>query len=409
MYCSKCNVETGKDEFCENCGSPTIESSEVSATITKTERLESIREQFESKKIEVPKFNLKKIISIGIFAVICIAVIVGYNVLNQQHTPKSAVEKYYTYILSKDYDNAYKMLIGTDNDFLSEDNFKKYMESLNLNSYSIKNYNSKDFNKNNELSTSNTNSTGSMFSVQTGGKLVPIEVQKDGKKFLFFDDYKINVDGFTTKWEFEAPKGSKITVNDKDVNYESDTMGNSMLTSLGSNYSATISEYVINSIFNGSYDVTATLDGAKDYKLSGAIPGKKVTIKFEPSDELLTQLKDQAKSFLDLKYSNATDDKYTSLLTQDSKVLDKANQFGSSSTSKTTNKLQDIKLTKQNIDDSEHAKISIKGTVSYEEDKTSMAVQMGIVKASGTKDMTADFYFEKQNDKWLISDTSYMN
>lgn len=403
MYCPKCKIETGNDNFCENCGGATINKSDLSGDIKEKEVSQSPKEKFEDKKVTLSNLDSKKIIKISICAIVVISILVGYNTLSKQYTPKSTVDKYYSYLLSKDYNKAYKMLNGVDNQFLSEDDFERYVENLELDSYSIKDYDSNSF------STLNTNASGSMFSVQTNKGLIPIEVQKDGKKLLVFNNYKINVNEFATKWEFEAPKGAKITVNDKEVNYDSDTIGDSMMSSLGSNYNTTKSKYVINSIFNGPYDVTATMEGAKDYNLSGAIAGKLLNIKFEPSDELSNELKELAKRYLDLKCSNATDDKYSSLLTQDSTILEKTNQFYTSSTSTTTNKLQDIKITKQSIDDSEHAKISIKGTMNYEEDPESPVVKWGIIESKGTKDITADFYFEKSNGKWLISDTNYLN
>ena len=47
--------------------------------------------------------------------------------------------------------------------------------------------------------------------------------------------------------------------------------------------------------------------------------------------------------------------------------------------------------------------------MNYEEDPESPVVKWGIIESKGTKDITADFYFEKSNGKWLISDTNYLN
>ncbi|NFL88146.1 hypothetical protein FDB24_16745 [Clostridium botulinum] len=404
MYCPRCNIEVENEEFCEKCGRATVASSEVAATTTLQAKItEPIREELKINKIKVSKFNFKKIVSSIAFLAICIGIFIGYSVLKDQYTPRRTVEKYYTYLLNKDYDNAYKLLIGTDSNFLTKDNFEKSMESMNLKSYNIKNYNPNEFSFDERKS--NFNATNNMFSVQAEEKLFPIEIQKDGKKLLFFDDYKISTDSFTTKWEFTAPKGASITIDGKEANVTNEISYDNNSFMIGSSYKADSCTYSIDNIFNGTYDVNVTMDGAKDFKASGAVAGKKLDIKFETTDELAKQLQDQAKEFLDLHYSNATQDKYSGILTPDSKVLSKTNQFGLSS-NQVINKLQDIKITKQSIDDLEHVKISVSGTISYED---SSLVQWGLNKSSGTKEINVDFYFEKQDGKWLISDTSYIS
>ena len=54
----------------------------------------------------------------------------------------------------------------------------------------------------------------------------------------------------------------------------------------------------------------------------------------------------------------------------------------------------------------EHATITVKGTVQYED---SSLVEFGMNKLSGTKDLLTEIRFKKDNGKWLIVETGYLN
>lgn len=406
MYCPRCNIETGEDTFCENCGGATVASSEVAATAEVQANIpQPIQEEIKANKIKIdtPKLSFKKMASIVVALVVVIGVFIGYGTLKEQYTPKKTVEKYFNNLSKKDYDNAYKLLAGIDEQFLSKDIFKSSMDSINFKSYSIRNYNPSEYSLNNSKSNTLSN-TGNMFTVETAGRLYPIEVIQDGKKFLFFNNYKINVDSFTTKWEITAPKGAKLLVSGKEPSISNEPNIDSGFMQ-NENYKPGSSTYVIDRVFNGPYDITATMEGAKDVKLSRVGAGKKVNIQFEPKEELTNQLQDQVKKFLELYYSKAQQDQYSNLMIPGSKAMTRANIFGMG-VDTVTNKLEDVKITNKTIDDVDHAKITVKCTINYED---SSLVSLGGSKQTGKRDMTTDFYFERQNGKWLIAETGYIN
>ncbi len=412
MYCQRCRIET-EDAFCENCGKATVASSEIAATAAvQGKSPQFIQEDIkrEQIKIQAPKLSLKKIIGLTVAGVIAIGGLAAYKTLQSQYTPKKTVEKFYNYVVQKDYDSAYKMLVDTDDRFMTKDTFKASMEQKNIKQYYIKTYNAnefqQDFNSENPQNT-NLNGWGNMFTVQASSKLYPVSVVNNGSKLVFFKDYKINASNFSIKWQMVAPQGTNISINgvQPDISTEPNIDGN---FNLNDKYKPTTVLYQIDRIFQGTYDVIAKMDGAEDVKLTATQAGNKVIIKLKPSAETIKKLQEQSKAYLDLYYSKASQDKYTSLLTTDSNALSRIGgmfgSFGYGSDS-VINKLKDLKVISSQLDDVDHATISVKGTVNYED---SSMVSWGGSKQTGTKDMTTEFYFVKQNGKWLIVDTGYI-
>jgi hypothetical protein len=411
MYCPRCRIETGADTFCENCGGATVASSEVAATVVASSKIPPhIQEdiQREQLKLKTPKISLKKIIGVAVAGLIAIGVMTGYKALQVQYTPKKTVEKFYEYIVEEDFDNAYDMLVNTDDRFLTKENFISSMKAKNIKTYYIKNYTQNQFKQTFDFDSlkTNTNATENMFSVQGSGKVYTVSVVEDGKKLMFFKDYKIDAQDFTVEWEIEAPTGTKILVNGKEPDISEEINLNNL--NIGSVYNPTTTIYKVDRIFDGIYDISATLDGAVDTQITNAQAGKKVTINLIPNSETVEKLHNLSKTYLDLYYSKASQDKYTSLLTTDSTALSKMNSiFGGLGyeSDNVTNKLNDLIVTKSQLDDASHAIISVKGTVDYED---SSMVQWGIQTLTGTKDVTTQFYFQRVNDNWLICDTDYI-
>ena len=81
------------------------------------------------------------------------------------------------------------------------------------------------------------------------------------------------------------------------------------------------------------------------------------------------------------------------------------NKIQTTDSEKVTYSIKEIKVSKQNFADSGHAIITITGLVDYEDNSL---VELGFPKQVGTKDILSTFYFLKQDDKWLILDTSYI-
>jgi len=411
MYCPRCKIETGTETFCENCGGATVASDEVAAvTEEQTETINPIKEKNKTKSTnkKVTKKSIKRYVTITCVAIMVITGLGMYRTLQSQYTPKNEVTKFYNYVVKKDYDNAFKQMVDTDDRFMDKEDFKVAIGEKNINTFYIKSYNQADFPQsyNTDISQGSNvkNISSNMFTVQGSGKLYAIGVNDNGSNLIFFKDYKINADSFAINWQISAPTGAKVLVNGKAPDISNQPNDDSAMPINGT-YKPSSVLYQIDKIFDGSYDVTAKMDGAKDFKIVKAPAGKKVTINFNPNDSTIKQLQSQSKAYLDLYYSNATQDKYSKILTTDSDVLSKMSLSGFGTTS-VTNKLKDLTVVKSQLDDADHATMSVKGSVSYED---SSMVQFGGAKTTGTKDMTLDLYFERVDGKWLISDSGYIS
>lgn len=411
MYCPRCEIKT-EDTFCENCGGVAVVGDEIE-TVEVTEQAEmtfSIEEEVKREKLNVRirKISLKKIFSKVVIITVIMGALIGYNILKEEYTPRRTVQRFYDYLVNKDYKSAYKMLVNTDDNLLSEDMFKISMEKLDFNQFTIRKFEPEEYkqvyydpeNPNNF----NINDKGDMFSVQAGGRIYPVSVVDTGKRLLLFKDYRLNADNFTVKWQVTAPTGTKISIKGKDFVKSSKPNIDSIHT-LNSFYKPSSLNYDIEHIFYGSYDVVAIMEGAKEVIYKETMAGQNINVKFLPSDELIKELEDKARNFIELYYSNATQEQYINLLTTDSNALIKNIKSEGFANDKVVNKVKNIKVTKQSIDDIEHATISVNCTIDYEDNTL---LSWGGQKQIGTRDMETEFYFIKQNGKWLIGDTGYI-
>ena len=394
MICPNCKKEMGKNTFCEVCGKATVASDEITATNEKVEKT-----PFSLKrKLKKLSFSIKQIIFSIVIGILIIVGIIGYITLQAQFTPRKTVETFYNYIEKNNYDKAFKMIANTDNKFLTKNTFKIMMEQQNIKTYNIKNYVSNDFNGTNIIETAN------MFEVQANKKSYPVGIVQN-VSILFYKNYKIDPSNFSTSWKVIAPKGSKILINGVQSNLSSAININNENSSYSDKYKPITDTYQIDKIFKGRYDITAKMDGAKGIILKAVQSGHKVTIGLNPNADTVKKLQGQIKTYLDLYYSNASQDKYKPLLTSDSDALSKQGSMSSSLVS-VTDKLNDLKITSSQLDDTNHAMVSIKGTLVSND---SSMVQYGGAKQISSSEMTTDFYFRKVNGKWLICDTGYIN
>lgn len=397
MYCPRCNITT-EDKFCENCGGETIGTMEAPK---QTECKESFNK--ENFKMNLPKLSKKKIITLVAGALLLAIGIGGYVLFKGKNTPKNIVEKYFNYLAEGNYSSAYKMLSGTDDKFLSEDLFKKSMEQTDFNNFKIEEFSPEEyrmvyFDPSNSSNFDITNASD-VFTVDAGSKSYPVNIIKDGKKLLFFDDYKLDINSFTTKWSISTPNGA--TVNIEGIEPNKCKEGIDTVVTLKDNYTPTKDEYEL-SIFNGNFNVTSEMPGAKKVTLNSVQAGKDLDIEFNLTDELTNELQEKAKSYLELYYANAPKEKYSKLMTKNNEAI---NKIQTTASEKVTYSIKEIKVSKQNFADSGHAIITITGLVDYEDNSL---VEFEFPKQVGTKDILSTFYFLKQDDKWLILDTSYI-
>jgi len=412
-YCPVCKNETGKDQFCGKCGNATVVNNEIASTVEDQEtslQFSQANNINKKSKIKVlnSKTNIKKIIELVVIAVILVGGFTEYKVLQSKYTPEKTVNKYYTYLANKNYHDAYTMLSNTDNDFLNEEMFKKSVEKQNFKNYSIKDFNKEDFSDSNNISSNSTT-----YAVQTNGVTSVAEVEQKGKKNLIFNDFKINAKNFTTKdWTFEVPKGAGIYVNGTKVNnlVTSDTEDSATLGLIGESkvYKTKTDSYKINSIFTGNYTVKMKLLGASDITLDDVPVGTKVNTDFKITKALDQQLQSQSKELLKAYYGKKDMSKFLSSdndVESELKDSESMGSVGGTATPSRGTMHNDLTVQTSSLDDSTHAYMDVKYTVTTPVTSTTYASILGNPESAITKTI----YFTKIGTKWLVCSANLYN
>jgi len=409
MFSPRCKIDTGEDLFCEKCGDATVASNEIASTSeVKAKSTHIIKQNDMGKKIKsiTPKVSIKTTICYIAFAVILIGGFTGYKVLQLKYTPERAVNQYYTYLANKDYTNAYKMLINTDNNFMSESMFEKSVENQNFKNYSIKIFDNNIF----DPTVRSTNAT--TYTVKASGVDYVAEVMQSGKKNFIFNNYKINAINFTSSdWDFDVPHGAEIYVNGKKVNNlvtsATENDATSGLDGQSSAYITKTDSYQINSIFTGNYTVKMKLLGASDLTENNVPVGTQVSTYFEIKKSLEQQLQSQATELLKAYYGKKD---ITKFLSSDSDVKSELKSHESLSGVGTGiqpigTMHNDLTFESASLDDSTHANIDVKYTVSYPPTTVDKVAIFG----NSNNTLSKIIYFKKTNGKWLICSAELYN
>lgn len=223
MFCSECGTKNQDGaKFCENCGA-TLEIEETSSkkveeTVAETKKEAKKETKTETKKEEVKKKkSSKKQKALTILCIILIVVLFGgYKILERKTNPATIADNYIKAIENKEYSTLYKLSeFSGDTTFISEEAFKLVFDET-FKETPFTNY---TINKTPTYTNSDLQAivSVSFAGTSTGASDTTVTLTKEkGKKFLFFDNWKIkdtsHLLGYEVIKDFEikAPKGSKI-------------------------------------------------------------------------------------------------------------------------------------------------------------------------------------------------------
>ena len=204
MFCGECGTKNKKgDAFCKECGSK-LESVEVTTNKTKKE---------VSNAPKKPMAKSTKII-IGVVAVVVAALVALFIILGNITNPKHVAKEYIQAVVNKDGNKLYSYLsIEGDSTFVSKNVFNNYIKEK-IKDDAVTNYKITEV----EYSTGKlqatvrfTYTTKNSSSEKTG----KVTLTKDkSKKYLFFDNWKINdsIDTAVVKdYTLKVTKGSTLT------------------------------------------------------------------------------------------------------------------------------------------------------------------------------------------------------
>ena len=204
MFCGECGTRNKKgDAFCGECGKK-LETVEVEKTKTK-------KNVNNKPKKEISKST--KII-ICVISIIVVAVIASFILLGNITNPKNVAKEYISAVINKDSNKLYSYLnIDGDSTFVSKNVFSNYVKD-ELKEVTINNYKITDvvYSTGKLQATVKFTYTTENGSSESNGT---VKLIKDkSKKYLFFDNWKINdsIDTVVVKnYTLKVTKDSKLT------------------------------------------------------------------------------------------------------------------------------------------------------------------------------------------------------
>ena len=268
MFCEKCGqvVEDGA-LFCENCGTKVVQE-QPDAVIP----VQPVNQPAPAVSVvaPAPKKPISMHQKIIIIALVVVVALFGglYCLGNYLTNPERVAEKIFMASMEFDYDKLYDYLDVPDGDFLTKDMFvSARKEALDKNSKTVTVQN---FSITQEMDTDSI--LESRFKIDytvsggNGTKTEYITLIKNGKKFLFFDNYKMYSGNFIQEEiVFSAPKDMKVSLNGIELTndyllradddfYDEDEV---------KDYEAV---YEIPALFTGIYELTGESKLTEDYK-----------------------------------------------------------------------------------------------------------------------------------------------
>jgi len=405
MYCSKCKVDVGNEEFCEICGTKTVDKLEN----IDSESHRDNDKYFKMNKPSMPKMNTKSFIKIGIVAVVIIALFIGYSSLKSTYSADETAKRYINNLTEGKTEEAFKMLDIKESEFINSDKFKKYVESLDVEGKESLVRASEDENKlYGAFSNMQKQYSGVMprdinfYKAQIESDIYSIVLIKKGKKFGLFDNWVVGSEELTKEWKIQAPKGSKVYVDGKEIKKIDEAQNFSGFNTL---YTPENRIYIISAIFPNDYEITALLEGAKEIKKISNPYGAILTLGFESTQELQKELIKVAEDFVKLYYKEADKSEYKGIVHDESNFFNRSNSGLRTFKSK---KFKSLEIMRSSIDDIEHAKLDISVTFDYEQEQIINFFTGDTKIVEGSSSEVFNLSFKKFDNKWVIVDTGYL-
>ena len=213
MFCAECGTKNKSDaQFCESCGHK-LENEKPKKTVkTKSQATKN------ATKKEISKKN-KIILAIGTIIVVALAIV--YFILNNMTKPSTIAEKFFNATMSYDAEAMYEYLDVKESEFTTKEVFKKIIDSSKDEDDvpTVVNYTvGKSIPATDKLSTTVTITY--MLKNSDKSNTLDVKLIKDkNKKWLIFDNWKVNVSGFdiVDDYEIKVMKGSKVKVEGVEV------------------------------------------------------------------------------------------------------------------------------------------------------------------------------------------------
>lgn len=408
MFCAECGTKNKSDaQFCESCGHK-LENEKPKKTVkTKSQATKN------ATKKEISKKN-KIILAIGTIIVVALAIV--YFILNNMTKPSTIAEKFFNATMSYDAEAMYEYLDVKESEFTTKEVFKKIIDSSKDEDDvpTVVNYTvGKSIPATDKLSTTVTITY--MLKNSDNSNTLDVKLIKDkNKKWLIFDNWKVNVSGFdiVDDYEIKVMKGSKVKVEGVEVSSK-------YLNKKESDDSFDV--YTMPAMFETTYNIVVTLPIGVDIEDKMRVSeGNSYTYSLSLdnlTDEVKTKIQDSVKSSLQTLYDGAKDKKSfddikASFEYKDADLSELKEEYEkltnniSSSITLTSITFSDVKLSRVNINSEGNLYVSTKVSYSY-----SLTYQSGEeTKTNDSKDTDYVYLtFDYADDTFKLIDVSSLN
>ena len=300
MFCAECGKKNKNDsQFCEHCGHK-LENEQ-------TKKIVKTKPQVSKNSIKREMSKKNKII-LAIVAVIVAALAIIYFILNNMTKPSTIAEKFFNATMSYDAEAMYEYLDVVDSEFTTKEVFKKIIDSIKDEDDmpTVVNYTvGKPVPSTDKLSTTVTITY--VLKNSDKSKTLDVKLVKDkNKKWLMFDNWKVNVSGFdiVKDYEIKVMKGSKVKVEGIEVSSK-------YLDKKKSDESFDV--YTMPAMYETNYNIVVTLPIGIDIEDKMRVSeGNSYTYSLSLdnlTDEVKKKIQDSVKSSLQTLYDGAKDKK----------------------------------------------------------------------------------------------------
>ena len=213
MFCSECGAKNPDGAaFCQECG--------AKLDVTEPEKEKTKKEEKVVTSKPSIKMTKKQKSLVVLIAIVVIVLFVLYQIISTKVSPATIVKNYISAIGNKDYHKLYELAeFSGDTTFITEEAFKEELKE-NLGDATIQNFTVGKNVKYGNLGLTATVPVNITVSNKTSSNTeeLTVELSKmQDKKFLFFDNWKINdmasILGYDIINDFEirVPKDTKVT------------------------------------------------------------------------------------------------------------------------------------------------------------------------------------------------------
>lgn len=296
MFCENCGNKLPDDaRFCDVCGCKVSAPEQgVSAQPVQQQVQQPVQQPIQQPIQQTPSARTPMSLFTKVLLVEAVLLVILAGVFfvksKEYMSPEKTAKMYFNAVMAGNQKKAYDLIEIDESGFVNEKYFGNVVEQIGCKN--ITNFKVEDIGEQSDDYAREVKITYRLKEdTQDYDFYVKLE-KANAKKFLFFDDWKVNVGDYLQKdVHFSVIKGSTMTVDGEDL-------GKKYLTD--SDKEASVDEYVIPKMFYGTYQIVVKNDIYNDYQTSVTVDGEEdsfsedfdsVSVKKEAMQNVLKQSK----------------------------------------------------------------------------------------------------------------------